>query len=167
MRTIRGHDTCERGTAIAELALVMPLLLFLALAVSEGAGMIRAHQVLNNAAREAARLSVFQENLGNIAFLQNTATCYATRNGLAPPAAQIPGSCPASGAVAKCTSYAVNVNQAVLIPNGGVFIPASQVTVTCGYKLNFLPRLPWFGVNNVVNLRGGAEFRNFWQPSPP
>jgi len=29
--------------------------------------------------------------------------------------------------------------------------------------LNFLPRLPWFGVNNVVKLFGEAEFRNFWK----
>lgn len=163
MRTISGLKKTERGTAIAELALVLPLLLFLALAVSEGAGMIRAHQVLNNAAREAARLSVFQQNAGNIGFLQDTATCYMIRNGMTPPASQVPASCPATPATPTCTSYAVTVNQAVLVPNGGVFIPASQVTVTCGYKLNFLPRLPWFGVNNVVNLFGEAEFRNFWK----
>lgn len=163
MRTISGHTRQERGTAIAELALVLPLLLFLALAVAEGAGMIRAHQVLNNAAREAARLSVFQQNAGNINFLQDTATCYLIRNGMTPPKSQVPASCPATAATPTCTSYRVTVNQAVLVPNGGVFIPASQVTVTCGYKLNFMPRLPWFGVSNVVNLFGEAEFRNFWK----
>ena len=163
MKTISAHIKAERGTQVVELALVLPLLLFLALAVSEGAGMIRAHQVLNNAAREAARLSVFQQNAGNIGFLQDTATCYLIRNGIRPPAAQVPASCPATAALSTCNSYVVNVNQAVQVPNGGVFIPASQVTVTCGYKLNFLPRLPWFGVNNVVKLFGEAEFRNFWK----
>lgn len=160
MRTISTRPKAERGTAIAELALVLPLLLFLALAVAEGAAMIRAHQVLNNAAREAARLSA--QNAGNVGFLQDTATCYLIRNGVAPPASQVPASCPATAATPSCTSYAVTVNQGVLVPNGGVFIPASQVTVTCGYKLNFMPRLPWFGVSNVVNLFGEAEFRNFW-----
>lgn len=163
MKTIKTLKKREGGTQVVELALVLPLLLFLALAVSEGAGMIRAHQVLNNAAREAARLSVFQQNAGNLSFLQDTATCYLIRNGMRPPAVQIPSQCPARAATPTCTSYTVNVNQAVLINNGGVFIPASQVTVTCGYRLNFLPRLPWFGVNNVVNLFGQAEFRNFWK----
>ena len=152
----------ERGTQVVELAMVLPLLIFLAMAVSEGAGMIRAHQVLNNAAREAARLSVLKQNSGQITFLQDTATCYAIRNGLRPPAGQVPANCPASNTVSACTSYGVNVNQAVLIPNGAVSMPASQVVVTCGYRLNFMPRLPWFSVSNIVNLKGQAEFRNFY-----
>jgi len=152
----------ERGTQIVELAVVLPLLLFLALAVSEGAGMIRAHQVLNNAAREAARLSTVQENDGNIAFLQDTATCYAVRNGIDLPAGQVPSWCPASPTPAQCVSYGVAVNQALLVPDGSVLMPASQVTVTCAYRLHFLPRLPWFGVSGVIPLRVTAEFRNFW-----
>ena len=162
MRTTRLRQQ-ESGTQIVELALVLPLLLFLALAVGEGAGMIRAHQILNNAAREAARLSVLPANQGNIVFLQNTATCYLVRNGVTPPAAQVPASCRARVFQSTCTSYVVNVNQAMMVPNGGVYIPASQVTVSCGYKLNFLPRLPGFGVSNVINLWGEAEFRNFWR----
>jgi Flp pilus assembly protein TadG len=152
----------ESGTQIVELAAVLPLLVFLALAVSEGAGMIRAHQVLNNAAREAARLSTFQENAGNITFLQNTATCYLIRNGVDPPAGQIPSSCPVTVTAPTCTSYGVIVNQALLIPDDGVSMPASQVMVTCSYQLHFLPRLPWFGVTGVVPLGAKAEFRNFW-----
>lgn len=161
MKTIR-HKIQESGTQIVELALVLPLLLFLALAVSEGAGLIRAHQVLNNGAREAARLSVLPENEGNIAFLQNTTTCYLIRNGVTPPSSQVPSSCPVKVSQPTCASYVVNVNQAVLVPNGTVFMPASQVTVTCGYQLNFMPRMPWFRVANVVNLWGESEFRNFW-----
>lgn len=152
----------EQGTQIVELAIVLPLLLFLALAVSEGAGMIRAHQVLNNAAREAARLSTVQENDGNIAFLQDTATCYAVRNGVDPPAGQVPSRCPASPTASKCVSYGVTVNQALLIPDGGVLMPASQVVVSCSYRLHFLPRLPGFGISGVVPLKATAEFRNFW-----
>lgn len=153
----------ERGTQIVELAMVLPLLVFLALAASEGAGVIRAHQVLNNAAREGARLSTVQENAGNLQFLQDSVTCYLIRNRVAPPARQVPSYCPAiAPATTTCTSYAVTINQAVLVPNGGTSMPASQVTVSCGYPLNFLPRLPWFGASNVVNLGGQAEFRNFW-----
>lgn len=162
MRTTeRGRR--ERGTQIVELAAVLPLLVFLALAASEGAGVIRAHQILNNAAREGARLSSVKENAGNLQFLQDSVTCYLIRNRVAPPARQVPSYCPATAsATTTCTSYTVTINQAVLVPNGGTSMPSSQVTVSCGYPLNFLPRLPWFGVSNVVNLGGQAEFRNFW-----
>ncbi len=163
MKTTR-QSRREQGTQIVELALVLPLLLFLALVVGEGAGMIRAHQVLNNAAREAAHLSVMPINQGNTGFLQDTATCYLIRNGVTPPPSQVPSSCRVRVAQPTCTSYTVNVNQAMMVPNGAASIPASQVTVSCGYELNFLPRLPWFGVGNVINLWGEAEFRNFWQP---
>ncbi|MGH9557263.1 MAG: TadE/TadG family type IV pilus assembly protein, partial [Terriglobales bacterium] len=54
----------ERGTQVAELAMVLPLLLFLGLAVTEGEGFVRAHQMLNNAAREGAKFSSLPENLG-------------------------------------------------------------------------------------------------------
>lgn len=162
MRTTK-HSR-QHGTQIVELAAVLPLLIFLALAVSEGAGMIRAHQILNNAVREAARLSTLQENAGNTSFLKNTATCYLIRNGVDPPSGQIPSSCPVTVASPTCTSYGVTVNQAVLIPNGSVFMPASQVTVSCAYKLHFLPRLPWFGVSGVVPMGAKAEFRNFYTP---
>src|ERR1051326_3208289 len=139
----------ERGTQIVELAAVLPLLVFLALAVSEGAGMIRAHQILNNAAREAARLSTLKENAGNITFLQDTATCYLIRNGIDPPSGQIPSSCPVTVTTPTCTSYGVTINQTLLIPNGSVSMPVSKVMVTCAYKLHFLPQLPWFGVAGV------------------
>lgn len=162
MRTTKKSRR-ERGTQIVELAAVLPLLVFLALAASEGAGVIRAHQVLNNAAREGARLSSVKENAGNLQFLQDSVTCYLIRNRVAPPAGQVPSYCPATAAAATtCKSYAVTINQAVLVPNGSTSMPASQVTVSCGYPLNFLPRLPWFGVSNVVKLGGQAEFRNFW-----
>src|ERR1051326_6231029 len=52
----------DGGTQVVELALVLPLLIFLSLAVAEGAYMIRVHQVLNNAAREGARLAIEQNN---------------------------------------------------------------------------------------------------------
>jgi Flp pilus assembly protein TadG len=161
MKTTRQRGR-QAGTQIVELALVLPLLLFLSLAVAEGAAMIRAHQILNNAAREAARLSVLPVNQGNVQFLQNTATCYLIRNGVSVPTGQAPASCPVRATQPTCTSYAVNVNQAMMVPNGGVFMPASQVTLSCGYELSFLPRLPWFGVSNVIHLWGEAEFRNFW-----
>ncbi len=51
MRPTNHRRRAERGTQIAELAVVLPLLAFLAFIVSEGAGVVRTHQVINNAAR--------------------------------------------------------------------------------------------------------------------
>src|SRR4051794_1256539 len=63
MRTMRARrHTSQRGSQLVELALVMPILLVLGMIVSEGAGMVRTHQVLNNAARTGARLSILETN---------------------------------------------------------------------------------------------------------
>jgi hypothetical protein len=170
MRTVRTKQKSgERGTQIAELAMVLPLLMFLTLIVSEGAGFVRVHQVLNNAARESARLSGLPQNHGNTAFLQNTATCYLIRNKVIPPAGQVPAACSVAVANPTCSTYSVTVNQGIIIPSGipGVSSTASQVVVTCGYQLKYLPKFPWFGVSGTfstgrVNLGGSAEFRNFY-----
>ena len=47
--------TRQRGTQLLEFAIALPLLLLLFFVVTEGAGLVRAHQVLNNAAREGSR----------------------------------------------------------------------------------------------------------------
>src|SRR5689334_513078 len=145
-----------RGTQVAELAIVLPLLLFLSLAVSEGAYMIRVHQVLNNAAREGARLAVEQQNYDTSNALTNCATAppntshaalcqaiisYAQNNGIT-----------AGSGFNRCNGNAgtnglnISINQQYLIPaiGGGLNMTGTQVTVTCPYNLAFLPRLPSF-----------------------
>ena len=171
MRTAKTKKTNrERGTQVAELAMVLPLLMLLSLIVSEVAAFVRVHQLLNNAARESARLSELPQNQGKITFLQNTATCYLVRNKVVPPSGQIPADCPVTTTSnPTCTTYSVSLNQATIIPSGtpGVSTTTSQVNVNCGYRLQYLPKFPWFGVSSVfrtgqVNLRGAAEFRNFY-----
>src|ERR1043165_6975619 len=80
----------KRGTALIELAMVLPILLILGMICSEGAGLLRAHMVLNNAAREGAHFSAMPEN--NCQSAQSPSTCttalqqavinYAARNTL-------------------------------------------------------------------------------------
>src|SRR3954462_13156097 len=84
----------QRGQAVVELAMTLPLMLLIGLLVSEGAGILHAHQVLNNAAREAAHLSAMPDNKcnpnasGSISYaqcLQNmrqAAVDYAHSNGI-------------------------------------------------------------------------------------
>ena len=51
------NGTAEKGSVLMELVLVLPLLVLIVMLVLEGSKLVRTHQVLNNAAREGARLS--------------------------------------------------------------------------------------------------------------
>ncbi len=140
----------ERGTQVAELAMVLPLLLFLGLAVTEGAGFVRAHQVINNAAREGAKFSSLPENYDNgtgndITAIKGVAVSYAASNGVT--------LVPADVTVSQCLT---------ITTASGVNRWASSVDVTLAYQLQYLPRLPWFSLPSTVNLRGRSEFVNFY-----
>ena len=150
----------ERGTQIVEMAVALPLLLFLVLVVSEGAGMIRAHQVLNNAAREGARLSIMLENKDPDPTDNDTTVTDAIKD-------QVVAYAQANGLVASrgvnLTTADVTINQCVQQPTpGGAIWFASRVVVQTNYQLRYLPRLPWFNVPNGVPIAGRAEFVNFY-----
>jgi Flp pilus assembly protein TadG len=52
----------ERGTALIELAAILPLLTLLLIGIVNMGFVIREHQILQNAAREGARYSTLQAN---------------------------------------------------------------------------------------------------------
>ena len=52
----------QRGTALIEMAIVLPLLTLLLIGIVNMGFLIREHQVLQNAAREGARYSALQAN---------------------------------------------------------------------------------------------------------
>jgi len=142
MRRIR---TRERGTVMVELALLLPLLVLIVMLVLEGSRLVRTHQVLNNAAREGARLSVNQENFGNTADIASEVVTYAAQNGVA------------------INTGNVTVNQAATIPTpSGISMSASMVTVNYTYTMNYLSVFAWLGVPSSFPLQGSAEFRNFY-----
>ncbi len=153
MKTTRRER--ERGTQLIELALVLPMLLMLAVLVSEGASVLHAHIVLNNAAREGAHLASLPENdcttapsYGTcISNIQNAVVAYAAANNI------------------TITTANVTVNESMVIPNNPVNMAGSQVTVSYAYPLTFVPAIinAWFGgVGSTVTLTGQAEFRNFY-----
>lgn len=82
MKTTRLGGIRQRGTQVAELAIVLPLMLLLALIIAEGSGFIRLHEVINNAAREGARLSTIQENSNHTADIVTAISNYACNNGV-------------------------------------------------------------------------------------
>lgn len=164
----------ERGTQVAELALVLPLLAFLALGISEGAAFVRVHQVLNNAAREGARLSAQQQFFGNpTATIQQATSQYACNNGVK-IGSGYGATCPAStipcSAIAGVEPITPVQNATITLP-GSIAVPASTVKVSCTYTLKYVPSLSKMlsgggGVGAKVTLGGTAEFQNFWAPAP-
>ena len=149
MKPIRGRRN-QRGSQVVEMAIVLPLLAFLALMVTEGADFVRVHSVLNNAAREGARLSSLQENKGQSAGITAAVQQYITDE--------------SSGRV-KGTDATITVDQSLQIPadNGSgtvVIMNASKVTVSYTYTFQYLPNFMTAGV--PTTLEAESEFRNFY-----
>ncbi len=144
MRMTELHR-CDRGTQLVEFALVLPLLLFISLGIIEGSSFIRVHQIINNAAREGARISTLPENRGNTPDIVQAVVDYAGRNGV------------------TLTAGNVTIDQTKIVtPAGGTSMSASQVDVTCGYPIQWLSKVPFFTVPATVNLKATAEFVNFY-----
>jgi Flp pilus assembly protein TadG len=130
-----------------ELALMLPLLILMIMIVLEGSALVRTHQILNNAAREGARLSVIEESRGHTADIVTQVIAYAAQNGV------------------TLTAGEVVINQSAWIPVAGApAIYASQVTVTHSYTFNYLAVFAWLGVPSTYALQGAAEFRNYYGP---
>jgi len=130
---------------LLEFALVLPLLVLIVMLVLEGSRLVRTHQVLNNAAREGARLSVIKENEGSTDGIIAEVVAYATQNGV------------------PLTAAGVTVTQKASIPTpSGTPMSASVVTVTYAYTMNYLSVFAWLGVPTSYTLQGSAEFRNFY-----
>jgi Flp pilus assembly protein TadG len=139
----------EKGTQIAELAIVLPLLAMLALIVSEGAGLVRAHAVINNAAREGARLSIDPANQGQTSQIISAVQSYITTE---------------SNGKLNGVNATITINQAVPISfnNGTTTLTdtASLVTVTYPYTVQFLPSV--IGGPKTYGLQVSAEFQNLY-----
>jgi len=141
---------CDRGTQIAEPALVLPLLLFISLGIIEGSSFIRVHQIINNAAREGARLSALPENKPDAngthtADIVQAVLDYASKNGVTVNAGDV----------------AIDQNKIITTASGNS-MSASQVTVNYVYNLQYLYKVPFVNQAQAVNLKATAEFVNFY-----
>jgi len=159
MRRTRSRNR-ERGTQLVEFALVLPFLLFMGMFVTEGAGFVRVHQVLNNAAREGARLSSLPEN-------QCTAdpTCLTGTNSGTIQNAVLYYLCANAVSNQNCggPTVTITINQNVLVPDAnGVNMNTSVVTVSRPYGLPLMSAVPGFGVPASITLTVSAQFRNFY-----
>jgi len=154
MKRTRGQN--ESGTQVVELALVLPILLFLVMLVAEFAAFVRMHHVLDNAAREGVRLSSLQENkcsnptCSSNSAIQTRVLDYMCRNG-------------APNQTCGGPTTTVAVNQNVPVANAsGVNMTTSLVTVARPCSFQFVPAVPGFGIPSTITLRGAAQFRNLY-----
>jgi hypothetical protein len=145
-RSSRPSRRAERGQSLVEFALVMPLLLTLLVGVVFFTMAFNLQQVLNNAAREGARLWAINPPLGD--------PCC---DGCAPP-------CDPNGGVNNFKSNVMPLVRRYVTDNGyngqqvifEVAETGDQVTVQLSYPYS----LPADGIHFVtVNLRASCTFK--------
>ena len=135
----------ERGSALIEVALTLPLLLLVAAGIFEFGRAYQTQQVLTNAVREGARVAVLPNQPSGAA--QTRVTTYLTN-----------GQLPNAG-TATVTVTATNISI------GGTTTPGSRVTVN--YPFSFMVLQPVarlvVGSSNLgsaLTMSASAEMRN-------
>ena len=121
MRTVTSHLNGQRGAALLETALALPLVLLVAVGIFEFGRAYQTWQVVTNAAREAARVAVVPG--GGIGVATERARAYLR-----------------SGQLTKADAASVSLDAVTLDLGGGVSAAASSVTVT--YPFEFIVLQP-------------------------
>jgi Flp pilus assembly protein TadG len=154
----------QRGTQLVEFAIILPMLVLMFFVVTEGTAMIRVHQVLNNAAREGARMA----SSDNLLYGPDNTTRTNERN-------QIINSVKTyvcenmKGCVLNdpdptkpWSKIAVTISPdevQVTNPSTGSLMDTTIVTVQYPYTLQYLPAFSLGIVSNTYNLGARAQFR--------
>jgi Flp pilus assembly protein TadG len=136
----------EKGAALLEAAMTIPLLLLVAIGTLEFGRAYQTWQVLTNAAREGARMAVLPNQT-------QSAVVQRVRNYM--QAGQLP----------RYSTASVTVNSSATITVNGASVQASQVTVD--YPFNFIvlqpvARLvtPSTSLGSAITMRAEAVMRN-------
>jgi Flp pilus assembly protein TadG len=140
----------DQGTAIIEIVLVMPVLVLCLLVAIDLGLALREHQVLQNAAREAARFSALPGNQvsplnpnATLTYIQQRAVDYCQREKVTISASD------------------VAVDQAYTIPIGGTVTSVAGSHISIVHRHSLLIGVPYFGAGTLT-LRAGAVFRNLY-----
>jgi Flp pilus assembly protein TadG len=161
-------ETVERGAVIVELALMLPLLAILLMGIIDLGLVTREHQVLQNAAREAARFSAQPKNKIDSTNPSATANVIRDRviNYLAQENITVSAvDCTADETEAKrwnCGAITIRQQKTITTTVGGVTYTdyGSQVSVTYTRSL-LIPGAPYLPFNSV-SLTGNSVFRNLY-----
>jgi Flp pilus assembly protein TadG len=141
---MRHHN--ERGSALLEMALTLPLLLLICVGIFEFGRAYQTQQVLTNAAREGARVAILSGQPDGA--VQARVTAYATAGQISNP----------DSAVASVAATQVSIG-------GGNTTPGSRVTVTYPYAFMVLQPVARLIVRTTTvgaafTMRAVAEMRN-------
>jgi Flp pilus assembly protein TadG len=172
---MKRNSQKERGSQIVEFAVILPVLLLLALIVAEGANLFRVYELVTNAAREGARLSVLSQN-DYVAInqttnfkLTNPQTCTFSAKSTTSnhPVCQavadyVQNNEVVGNAFVQCPTVTVTVDQVNAPASDSANSHYSRVDVSCTYSLRYLPRLPSYTVANAINVRRTSIFRNLY-----
>ena len=136
----------ERGTALLEAAITIPILLLISVGIFEFGRAWQTWQVLTNAAREGARLAVLPDPTAGVP--EARVREYMT-----------------GGQLPEAQTAAVNVNRSATITVNGAPVSASEVTID--YPFSFIvlqpvARLvsPGTSVGGPLTMRAQAVMRN-------
>jgi Flp pilus assembly protein TadG len=143
---LKSHLRSERGSALVEAAMTIPLLLLLMVGIFEVGRLYQTWQVVTNAAREGAR----------VAILPNTTAATVT---------SIVQSYMTNGALSNASTATVSVNQAASYVVNGANVAASLVTVDYPYNFMVLQPVARLVVPTTTNgqsftMRATAIMRN-------
>jgi Flp pilus assembly protein TadG len=149
---IRIHTRDQRGAVLIELVVVLPILLILFVGVVDFGLILREYQILQNGAREGARMSMMDQY--RIAGGSTPAKQDAIRDVIRQ---RVVDYLAAEQITIALASVTVNQNAKIDI-GGGKFAGASEITVS--YTRSLLIANNWpFG---PLALRGQAIFRNLY-----
>lgn len=140
------HRKGERGNALIESAICIPILLLLMVGIFEVGRAYETWQVLTNAAREGARMSVTPNSD------VNTATALVRKY-------------MADGQLVNSASAAVNINPNASMVVNGATVGASQVTVDYPFQFIMLQPVarlvvPGSNAGSAITMRATALMRN-------
>jgi Flp pilus assembly protein TadG len=146
MRSRLQRGRSERGAALLEMALTLPLLLLVCVGILEFGRAYQTWQVLTNAAREEARIAVLP--------------------GLRPMRSRARQQYMVAGQLPRCQAATVVIDQNVSISIGTGTATASQVTVN--YPFDFVVLDPIVqlatgqgnGTPSTLNMAASATMRN-------
>ena len=143
---MQSRYSSERGNALVETAITMPLLLLLMVGIFEVGRAYETWQVLCNAAREGARMSV-------------------TPSSDTPTTTALVRQYMADGQLPQSNAAAVTVNKTATISVNGTNVGASQVTVDYPFTFIMLQPVarlvvPGSSAGGPITMRATALMRN-------
>ena len=141
----------RRGQAAVEFALILPLLLILLVGIIEFGRAWNEHQVITDAAREAARRGAIHDDTTTVAWVRQVAMNAMGRAGIGPGRCTTPGSPPAG---ASCGATCVCVT------DGAANEPIT-VNIDLPYRFTFFgPLVKWTTGESIITLKTSFSMRN-------